>query len=227
MIHTVRAGETLSQIARNYRTPLASIMAANPGLDPNVLYIGQQIVIPGFPNPNTIPYRIDISTENRWLRLYKDNVLQKQYPIAVGRMLHDTPTGHFIIINKDPNPGGPFGTMWMSLSKEHYGIHGTNNPSSIGHAVSRGCIRMHNKDVEELASIVPIGTGVLFIHKICQTKNIPKIYRNVFSFIGTLCKFIGIKSNLKPSDCYHFSAILWCLSAIYLVLSLLQINFLL
>ena len=51
--------------------------------------------------------------------------------------------------------------MWMSLSKQHYGIHGTNDPSSIGHAVSHGCIRMQNRDVEELASIVPIGTEVV------------------------------------------------------------------
>ncbi len=160
VIHTVKAGETLSQIARDYRTPLSSIIGANLGINPNVLYIGQQIVIPGFPDPNTIPYQIDISTENRWLRLFKDGILQKQYPIAVGRMLHDTPVGSFIIINKAPNPGGPFGSMWMSLSKEHYGIHGTNDPRSIGHAVSRGCIRMHNHDVEELASIVPIGTAV-------------------------------------------------------------------
>ena len=106
----------------------------------------------------------EISTNNRWLRLFKDRVLQKQYPIAVGRMLHDTPIGEFIIINKAPNPGGPFGTMWMSLSKEHYGIHGTNDPSSIGKSVSRGCIRMHNHDVEELASIIPIGTRVV-IHQ--------------------------------------------------------------
>ena len=88
-------------------------------------------------------------------------MLQKQYPIAVGKMLTATPLGNFIIVNKQPNPGGPFGTMWMSLSKEHYGIHGTNDPSSIGHAVSHGCVRMHNKDVEELASIVPIGTQVM------------------------------------------------------------------
>ncbi|MEG0386476.1 MAG: L,D-transpeptidase, partial [Solibacillus sp.] len=40
-------------------------------------------------------------------------------------------------------------------------IHGTNNPSSIGHAVSHGCIRMHNEDVEELARTVPIGTQVI------------------------------------------------------------------
>ena len=163
LIHTVTAGQTLSQIARDYRTSLSAIISANPGINPNVLYIGQQVVIPGFPNPHTIPYRIEVSVNSRWLRLFKDGVLQKQYPIAVGRMLHDTPIGNFIIINKAPNPGGPFGTMWMSLSKEHYGIHGTNNPSSIGHAVSHGCIRMYNSDVEELARTVPIGTQV-FIH---------------------------------------------------------------
>ncbi len=161
LIHTVKAGETLSQIARDYRTPLQSIIAANPGIQPDILYIGQQIMIPGFPNPATLPYHIEISTTHRWLRLYNHHVLQKQYPIAVGRMLHETPAGNFIIINKAPNPGGPFGTMWMSLSKEHYGIHGTNDPSSIGHAVSHGCIRMQNRDVEELASIVPIGTEVI------------------------------------------------------------------
>ena len=160
LIHTVTAGQTLSQIARDYRTPLSAIISANPGINPNVLYIGQQIVIPGFPNPNTIPYRIEVSVNNRWLRLLKNGVLQKQYPIAVGRMLYDTPIGNFIIINKAPNPGGPFGTMWMSLSKEHYGIHGTNDPSSIGHAVSHGCIRMYNNDVEELARTIPIGTQV-------------------------------------------------------------------
>ena len=75
-------------------------------------------------------------------------------------MLHGTPTGQYVIINKAPNPGGPFGTMWMSLSKEHYGIHGTNDPTSIGKAVSRGCIRLYNKDVEELARTIPIGTLV-------------------------------------------------------------------
>ncbi|TKC16329.1 L,D-transpeptidase family protein [Robertmurraya kyonggiensis] len=161
MIHTVKLGETLNQIARDYRTPLAAILSANPSINPNVIYTGQSIVIPGFPPIHTIPYTIDVSINNRRLILLKDGVQQKQYPIAVGRMLHDTPAGNFIVINRAPNPGGPFGTMWMSLSKEHYGIHGTNDPSSIGHAVSRGCIRMHNHDVEELASIIPIGTPVL------------------------------------------------------------------
>lgn len=50
--------------------------------------------------------------------------------------------------------------MWLSLSKKSYGIHGTNDPSSIGKAVSKGCIRMYNAQVNELAKIVPNGTGV-------------------------------------------------------------------
>lgn len=161
LIHTVKTGETLSQISRDYRTPLAVILNANPGIDPDNIYPGQTITIPGIPDATANPYRIQVSINNRWLRLFKDGIQIKQYPIAVGRVLFETPIGEFIIINKAPNPGGPFGTMWMSLSKESYGIHGTNDPSSIGNAVSRGCIRMYNKDVEELAGLIPIGTPVL------------------------------------------------------------------
>ncbi len=109
---------------------------------------------------HTTPYHIVISLKKRNLTLFNNGRIEKQFPIAVGRMLHHSPTGNFVIVNKHPNPGGPFGTMWMSLSKQHYGIHGTNNPSSIGKAVSKGCIRMHNKNVEALSRIVPIGTPV-------------------------------------------------------------------
>lgn len=160
MVHVVKPGETLNQIALDYRKPLNEIIRANPSINPNVIAVGQSIVIPGLPSSSLIPYQIEVPINNRWLRLIKDGVIQKQYPIAVGRILHETPLGTYIIINKAPNPGDPFGTMWMSLSKQHYGIHGTNNPSSIGQAVSKGCIRMYNRDVEELAQLVPIGTPV-------------------------------------------------------------------
>ncbi|MDK8640819.1 L,D-transpeptidase family protein [Niallia taxi] len=163
MNHIVKSGETLTQIAKDYRLSLSALLQANSGINPNFINPGQIILIPGLPSPQSIPYQLDVSVGARTLRLLRNGVLQKQYPIAVGRMLTSTPVGNYVIINKAPNPGGPFGTLWMSLSKEHYGIHGTNNPSSIGKAVSKGCIRMYNKDVEELASIVPIGTAV-FIH---------------------------------------------------------------
>ena len=65
-----------------------------------------------------------------------------------------------MVVNRQPNPGGPYGAMWLSLSKAGYGIHGTNNPASIGQAVSLGCVRMQNQDVLELARQIPNGTSV-------------------------------------------------------------------
>jgi lipoprotein-anchoring transpeptidase ErfK/SrfK len=108
-----------------------------------------------------MPYVIYISTARKRLALMKDGTVIKRYPIGVGKMLTPTPTGTYTIINKAPNPGGPFGVMWMGLSRPHYGIHGTDNPASIGKNVSKGCVRMHNSHVLELSKIVPIGTKVV------------------------------------------------------------------
>lgn len=105
-------------------------------------------------------YRIIVDLSERRLFLYDGEKLVKSYPVGIGRILKKTPQGEFLIVNKVPNPGGPYGAMWMGLSKKHYGIHGTNRPSSIGKRVSRGCIRMYNKDVLELAKLVPLGTKV-------------------------------------------------------------------
>ncbi|MCM3569413.1 L,D-transpeptidase [Neobacillus mesonae] len=107
---------------------------------------------------------IDVSTSKHQLKLFDRHRLLKTYPIAVGKILSPTPSGTYTIINKQSHPGGPFGVLWMGLSKPHYGIHGTNNPASIGKNVSHGCIRMFNHDVLELSSKVQIGTKVL-IHK--------------------------------------------------------------
>lgn len=107
---------------------------------------------------------IDVSTTRHQLKLYDNNKLIKVYPIAVGKMLTPSPAGTYTIINKQHNPGGPFGVLWMGLSKPHYGIHGTNNPSSIGKNVSHGCIRMYNTDVLDLSSRVSLGTRVV-IHR--------------------------------------------------------------
>ncbi|CAH2212182.1 L,D-transpeptidase [Tepidibacter aestuarii] len=108
-------------------------------------------------------YKINVNTAQRRLTLYQDGKWFKSYLIAVGKPSTPTPKGTFTIVNKAINPGGPFGVRWLGLSKPHYGIHGTNNPSSIGKAVSNGCIRMYNKDVLELSNLVPIGTVVEII----------------------------------------------------------------
>jgi len=53
-----------------------------------------------------------------------------------------------------PGPNNPIGVVWIDLSKEHYGIHGTPSPSTIGHTESHGCIRLTNWSAEELSHLV-------------------------------------------------------------------------
>jgi lipoprotein-anchoring transpeptidase ErfK/SrfK len=112
-------------------------------------------------------YWILVRLSRRRLFLYQDNRLVKSYPIGIGKMLTRTPVGNYTIVSKVPypysHPGGrltPYGTYWMGLSRPGYGIHGTNQPWSIGKRVSHGCIRMYNQNVEELARMVRIGTPV-------------------------------------------------------------------
>ena len=105
-------------------------------------------------------YRIIIYPARRILELYQGTQRIRYYPIAVGKKSTPTPPGHSTITTKTMYPGGVFGSRWLGLSIPHYGIHGTNNPSSIGQAVSKGCIRMHNHDVENLFQLVGIGTPV-------------------------------------------------------------------
>jgi lipoprotein-anchoring transpeptidase ErfK/SrfK len=105
-------------------------------------------------------YRIIVDLSDRQLYLLDNNIVVRGLPVGIGAMVSETPVGEFSIINKQANPGGPYGAFWMGLSKPHYGIHGTNNPASIGKQVSLGCIRMHNQDVLELSQIVSVGTRV-------------------------------------------------------------------
>jgi lipoprotein-anchoring transpeptidase ErfK/SrfK len=59
-------------------------------------------------------------------------------------------------------PNGPVGTVWIALDKEHYGIHGTAEPSTIGRTSSHGCVRLTNWDAERLAGLAQKGTPVIF-----------------------------------------------------------------
>ena len=109
-------------------------------------------------------YKIIVSLFNRTLSLFKDDELVKTYSVGIGKMLTSTPTAYYKINNKTSHTGGPYGVMWMGLSRPHYGIHGTQAPWTIGQVVSDGCIYMHNQDVLELSKIVPIGTTVIIRH---------------------------------------------------------------
>ena len=61
-----------------------------------------------------------------------------------------------------PGPNNPVGVVWIDLSREHYGLHGTPEPSLIGKTTSHGCVRLTNWDAEKLAGLVRPGTQVVF-----------------------------------------------------------------
>lgn len=103
-----------------------------------------------------------INTQTKVLEVYNDEQLYKKYRVAVGKSKTPTPIGEWSVVWKDYNWGTGFGTRWMGLNVPWgiYGIHGTNKPWSIGQFASHGCIRLRNKDVEELFEWIPIGTPV-------------------------------------------------------------------
>jgi lipoprotein-anchoring transpeptidase ErfK/SrfK len=125
---------------------------------------------------SAVPARkIVVSIPDRKLALVENGRVVKVYSVAVGRRATPSPTGTLLIANRVKNPtyyrpgvvippgkSDPVGTRWMGLSQRGYGIHGTDEPWSIGHAASHGCIRMRNRDAEDLFARVRIGDVVEF-----------------------------------------------------------------
>ncbi|MBS3985580.1 MAG: L,D-transpeptidase family protein [Selenomonadales bacterium] len=109
--------------------------------------------------------RLVIDTDKRTLTVLVDGRPTRTLPCAVGKSLTRTPVGEWTVVDKSTNWGGGFGTRWLGLNVPWgiYGIHGTNKPSSIGTAASAGCIRLQNRDVEWLYSVVKIGTRVTIV----------------------------------------------------------------
>jgi lipoprotein-anchoring transpeptidase ErfK/SrfK len=120
--------------------------------------------------------RIVVSLEDHKLALMEDGKVQKIYPVAVGKPSTPSPVGTFTIARRvmnptyshdgrtvQPGPHNPVGSRWMGLSIHGYGIHGTNEPNSIGKAASHGCIRMAKADLEELYPQVAVGDTVELI----------------------------------------------------------------
>ena len=114
-----------------------------------------------------------VSIPDRKLALFENGKVVRIYRVAVGKISTPSPTGEFKIVRRVSDPayyhkgqvigagnGNPVGTRWMGLSVKGYGIHGTNQPNSIGKAASKGCIRMGKQDVEELFALVDVGDDV-------------------------------------------------------------------
>jgi len=125
------------------------------------------------PSAQTVTRTILVSLADRRLALLEDGVVKSVYPVAVGKDTTPSPTGTLTIVARvanptyyhngkviPPGPENPVGTRWMGLSDKGYGIHGTNEPRSIGKAASHGCIRMSRRDLEDLFAQVRTGDEV-------------------------------------------------------------------
>ena len=154
--YVIRRGDTLSSIAASFKITTMEILSVNRGIDPRRLSVGQIICLPIAPSP----FEIIVNIGAKRLTVYRNGTIFREYIVATGKPETPTPTGIFEIVNKEIDPGGPYGTRWLGLSAKGYGIHGTNNPASIGTAASNGCIRMYNEDIEALFDITSVGTIV-------------------------------------------------------------------
>lgn len=159
---------------------------------------------------------IVINIPSRTLDLYKDGKIKKTYPVGVGMPNFPTPVGNFKVISKVIEPGwenpykaagysriksgntNPLGTRWIGFKadpKGEYGIHGTDNPSSVGKLSSHGCVRMHIKDAEEIFDKVDINTAVIVSYDTAKIsvsnskvfiETFPDVYRMGKSDINTI-----------------------------------------
>ena len=117
--------------------------------------------------------RVVVSIPDRKLAVLENDMVLRLFPVAVGSASSPSPVGTFTIVNRidrptyyapgkviPPSARNPLGTRWLGLSVKGYGIHGTDVPSSIGHARSHGCIRLRNRDIEELFEMLRAGDVV-------------------------------------------------------------------
>jgi lipoprotein-anchoring transpeptidase ErfK/SrfK len=125
------------------------------------------------PNADPLKRVVLVSIPDRKLAVIEGGDVIATFPVAVGAAVSPSPTGEFQIVNRVANPtyyhpgtvipsgkDNPVGTRWVGLSQKGYGIHGTNAPRSIGHAASHGCIRLRNRDMEQLFTMLRVGDAV-------------------------------------------------------------------
>jgi len=167
MLYIVKAGDGLDKIARKHNTTAGFLRIINR-LEGNMIFPGQELKI------INAPVSILVQRDKFRLTLFLGKHWLKEYTIGIGAE-QTTPIGSFRVTNKLINPdwfrlgkptiphgdpGNILGTRWIGLSKKGYGIHGTTQPESLGKAVSKGCVRLLNSDVEELFEFLVTGTAI-------------------------------------------------------------------
>lgn len=167
--YEIKPGDTLAKIAQEFNTTIDLIKKSN-NLSNDKIILGRKIKV------WTSPFSILIDKSQNILILKTEEEVFKTYIVSTGAH-NSTPSGTYKIVNKLINPtwfkagavvaaGSPeniLGTRWLGFNLPGYGIHGTSHPQSLGKQVTQGCVRMANSDIEELYSIIPLGTEVTIV----------------------------------------------------------------
>ncbi len=176
--YLVQRGDSIARIANRNGTTVELIRKSNRISNPNLIRAGDRLRV------LTAPFSVRVSIERNDMVLELDGRFFKRYPVGTGKYGR-TPVGTFEISDRIPEPvwwrpdgraipfGDPeniLGTHWLAIratgeteDARGYGLHGTWDDKSIGHAESAGCVRMHNADVEEIFTLLPLKTPVVIV----------------------------------------------------------------
>ncbi|RZJ25859.1 MAG: murein L,D-transpeptidase [Haliea sp.] len=173
-------------LAEKFHTSIAWLKQLNGG---RKLEAGKDIVVPNVTSVSAPTKGASIEIDKSQRVLYVLDAEKRPvagFPISIGNEKNDPlPVGMMAIKNEVKNPGftydpkllktapkdaqkvdiapgpnNPVGSIWMGLTKPHWGIHGTSNPSNVGHSETNGCIHLTNWDAERLSTLAKAGFKV-------------------------------------------------------------------
>ena len=173
-------------LAERFHTSIAYLKQLNGG---RKLEVGKDLIVPNVAENQTPLKAASIQIDKSERVLYVLDTKQRPvaaFPISIGNEKNDPlPLGTMAIKNEIKNPtftynpallknapkdaqkvdvaagpNNPVGSMWLGLTKPHWGIHGTPSPSNVGHSETNGCIHMTNWDAERLSTLVKAGFKV-------------------------------------------------------------------
>ena len=186
-LQTVGYATPLEMLAEKFHMTEGLLQALNPGIDFGKA--GQSIVVAAVAQTALAGdvAHIVVDKAERSVRVYDaaDRLLAF-YPATIGSSTRPAPSGDLTVVGVapepnytydpdrvsydrgdrkvivPPGPNNPVGSVWIDLSRDTYGIHGTPDPSKVGKTFSSGCVRLTNWDAEQLASKVKPGVRVTF-----------------------------------------------------------------
>ena len=186
-LQTVGYATPLEMLAEKFHMTEGLLQALNPGVDFGKT--GQTIVVAAVAQTDLAAdvAHIVVDKAERSVRVYDASArLLAFYPATIGSSARPAPSGELSVVGVapepnytydpdrvsydrgdrkvivPPGPNNPVGSVWIDLSRDTYGIHGTPDPSKVGKTFSSGCVRLTNWDAEQLASKVKPGVRVTF-----------------------------------------------------------------